>query len=97
MEIKRKFELLAATKRRYTIRQSPSVGRIACAKCGEPMVTTEQAAVFFDITQRRVFQIIEAGAAHFTEIETGAVMVCLPSLATVLDDKLQGNPNFEAE
>ncbi len=97
MEIKRKFELLAATKRRYTIRQSPSVRQTACAKCGEPMLTTEQAVVFFGITQRRVFQIIEAGAAHFTEIETGAVMVCLPSLAAVLDDQLQENPKFEAE
>ncbi len=87
MEIKRKFEMLVATNRRYTIRQSPSVRQIACAECGEPMLTTEQAAGLFDIRQRRIFQIIETEAAHFTEIEAGAVMICLTSLAEILDGK----------
>ena len=49
------------------------------------MLTTGQAAYFFDITQRRIFQIIETEAAHFTETEAGAVMICLNSLAAVLD------------
>ena len=44
MEIKRKFEMLIATNRRYTIRQSAPARQIACAECGEPMLTTEQAA-----------------------------------------------------
>ena len=85
MEIKRKFEMLVATNRRFTIRQSPSGRQIACAKCAEPMLTTEQAARIFGIAQRRVFQIIETGAAHFTEIETGAVLICIKSLAKFLD------------
>ena len=85
MEIKRSFEMLVATNRRYTIRQ-PAPGRqIACAECGEPMLTTEQAANIFGIKQRRVFQIIETEAAHFTETEAGALMICLTSLAEVLD------------
>ena len=85
MEIKRKFEMSVATNRRYIIRQSKQVGQIACAECGEPMLMTEQAAGFFGIKQRRIFQIIETEAAHFTEIEAGAVMICLNSLAAVLD------------
>lgn len=85
MEIKRKFEMSVATNRRYIIRQAASVKQIACAECGEPMLTAEQAANLFDIKQRRIFQIIEAQAAHFTEIETGAVIICLSSLAAVLD------------
>jgi hypothetical protein len=84
MEIKRKFEMSVATNRRYIIRQSKQVGQIACAECGEPMLTAEQAANMFGIKQRRIFQIIETEAAHFTEIEAGAVMVCLTSLAEVL-------------
>ena len=87
MEIKRKFEMLVATNRRYIIRQSPSVRQIACAKCGEPMLMTEQAAGFFGVKQRRIFQIIETEAAHFAEIEAGAVMICMTSLAEILDGK----------
>lgn len=91
MEIKRKFEMLVTTNRRYTIRQSPPGRQIGCAECGEPMLTTEQAAGLFGITQRRVFQIIETKAAHFTEIEAGAVMICLPSLAAVLEGEARKN------
>jgi len=84
MEIKRKFELLIDTNRRYIIRQPASGRQIACAECGEPMLTTEQAARIFGIKQRRIFQIIETEAAHFTETEAGAVIICLTSLAEVL-------------
>lgn len=85
MEIKRKFEMLVATNRRYVVRQSASAKQIVCAKCGAPVLTAEQAAGFFGIQQRRIFQIIETGAAHFIETEAGALMICLNSLAAVLD------------
>jgi len=85
MEIKRKFEMSVATNRRYIIHQSASGRQIPCAECGEPMLTTEQAANIFNIKQRRIFQIIETEAAHFTETEAGALMICLTSLAEVLD------------
>jgi len=39
----------------------------------------------FIVKMRRFFQMIETKAAHFTEIEAGAVMICLNSLAAVLD------------
>ncbi len=89
MKIKRKIEILVATNQKYVIRKSSSVRQIACAKCGEPMLTTEQAAGMFDITQRRIFQIIEIEAAHFTEIESGAVMICITSLAELLNGEMQ--------
>lgn len=89
MEIKRKFEMVIATNRRYIIHQSAPGKQIACAKCGEPMLTTEQAAIFFGIKQRRVFQIIETEMTHFREIEAGAVMICLKSLAGVLESEFQ--------
>ena len=91
MEIKRNFEMLVATNRRYIIRQSPLVRQIPCAECGEPMLMTEQAAGFFGVKQRRIFQIIEANAAHFTEIEAGAAMICLPSLTAFLDNEARNN------
>lgn len=88
MEIKRKFEGLVATNRRYIIRQSPSGGQIPCAECGEPMLATEQAGELFGIKQRRIFRIIEAEAAHFIETEASKVLVCLTSLALFLNDEV---------
>ena len=85
MEVKRKFEWFVETNRRYIIRQSAPDRQIVCAKCGEPMLTTEQAACFFGVKQRRIFQIIESGAAHFTEIEAGATIICITSLVEFLD------------
>lgn len=85
MEIKRNFEKLTVTRRRFVIRQTPSVKQMACAECGEPMLTIAQAAVLLGIKQSRIFQIVETGTAHFTEIEAGALMICLNSLSAVLD------------
>ena len=84
MEIKRKFEMLIETNRRYIIRQSAPGRQIRCAECDEPMLTVEQAAGFFNIKQRRIFQIIEAEAAHFAETEAGAAMICITSLEETL-------------
>ncbi len=97
MEIKRKFEMLVATNRRYIIRQSPSVAQIACAECGEPMLRVEQAANIFGIKQRRIFQIIETEAAHFTETEAGAVMICITSLAKILNNSDKQNNHHSSE
>ncbi|MBK6723180.1 MAG: hypothetical protein IPG58_07835 [Acidobacteria bacterium] len=87
MEIKRNFEGLTITKRRFVIRQTPSVKQMTCAECGEPMLAIAQAAVLLGIKQSRIFQIVETEAIHFTEIEEGAVMICLTSLSAVLDCK----------
>jgi hypothetical protein len=95
MEIKRKFEMLVATNRRYTIRQSTPGRQIACAECGEPMLTAEQSAKMFGITQRRIFQIVETEAVHFTEIEAGAVMICMTSLAEALEGEVQKNQSLK--
>ena len=86
MEIKRKFELLIETNRRYVIRQSSPGAPVACAQCSEPMLRVEQAADFFNIKQRHIFQIIETEAVHFSEIEAGAALICITSLKETLDD-----------
>ena len=84
MQIKRQFEMTIATRRRLIIRQTGTIETVFCNECGEAMLPAEQAAGFFGITQRRIFQIVETGAAHFTETQTGAAMICLSSLSTVL-------------
>ena len=87
MEIKRNFEELTITKRRFVIRQTPSVTQTTCAECGEPMLAIAQAAVLLGIKQSRIFQIVETDAAHFAEAEAGALMICVTSLSAVLDCK----------
>jgi len=93
MEIKKSFEKLVVTKRRFVIRQTQSVKQTNCAECGEPMLTIAQAAVLFRLRQSRIFQIIETGAAHFTEEETeaGALMICLTSLSVILNGEERKN------
>lgn len=88
MKIKRKVEMVVATNRRYKIHQSPTVKQFACAECGEPMLMTEQVAGFFGIKQRRIFQIIETKAVHFSETKAGVMMICLTSLAVFLEKNL---------
>lgn len=85
MEIKRSFEKLSVIKRRLIIRQTPPVKQTVCAECGETMLPIAQAAVLSDIKQSRIFHLVETGLVHFTEAEAGALMICLSSLAAVLD------------
>lgn len=85
MEIKRIFEKLTVTKRRFAILQTPLVKQTVCAECGEPMLPIAQTAVLFGIKQSRIFQIVETGAVHFTESKAGELMICLNSLAAVLE------------
>lgn len=85
MEIKRIFEELVVTKRRFVIRQMPSGKQTACAECGEPMLPIAQAAVLLSIKQSRIFQIIETKQIHFIETEDNAILICLTSLTTFLE------------
>lgn len=76
MEIKRKIGILIQTRRKFVIRQPPEGERVFCAECSEPMLTAEQTAALLAVSQRRIFQLVELGAGHFTETEAGALFVC---------------------
>jgi hypothetical protein len=91
MEIKRQFELRVTTERRFIIRQSAPEKQISCTRCGEPMLTTGQAAEMCGISERRIFRIIEAEAVHYSEAGARAVMICITSLAEILGDETQEN------
>ena len=80
MEIKRSVEISVEKTRRFVIRQPETDAIFTCPACNEPMLTAELAAVLFRVKCRRVYQHVEAGAAHFFETEAGAMLVCLPSL-----------------
>jgi hypothetical protein len=85
MEIKRTTEFFVESKRRIVIRQGESLEQFLCPRCGEPTLAAEQIAVVFGISRRRVYQLIETDAAHFAEIETGVVMICLASLTAIIE------------
>ncbi len=87
MEIKRKIEIFTATNRRLVVRRNNPAHDITCTDCGTTMVTSENAAKIFGISQRNVFRLVEAGSVHFTEVENGELMICLRSLTAVLDKK----------
>ena len=80
MEIKRTAEISVEKTRRFVIHQPETDAAIRCPMCGELMLAAEAAAVLFGVKCRLVYRIVEAGAAHFVETETGAMFVCPPSL-----------------
>lgn len=80
MEIKRSVEISVEKTRRFVIRQPETDKTILCPACNETMLTAEAAAILFQIKCRRIYQLVELGAAHFNETETGAMFVCPPSL-----------------
>lgn len=86
MEIKRTIELFTATNRRFVVRRQMPERQTECPGCGGGMLTVEQVARMFGISQRTVFQFVEAGTVHFTE-EAGDLIICLRSIAEILDRK----------
>jgi len=95
MEFKRTTEFFVERKRQIVIRQSDSTEPFFCPRCGEPTLPAEQIAVVFGISRRRVYRLIETGAAHFAEIETGAVMICPSSVAAFLGTVEEQSKNAE--
>jgi hypothetical protein len=81
MEIKRTTQIVVETERRYVVRQQAHTEPVICSSCNEVMLSAEQAAVVFDLSTRTVYQLVEKGTTHFVETETGALFVCLRSLA----------------
>lgn len=53
------------------------------------MLAIEQVAKALGIKQRRIFQLIETGSVHFAEPESGGALICITSLAEVLDGREQ--------
>lgn len=94
MEIKRKVEIFFETRRQFVIHQPETIEQIFCLECGEPMLAAEQAAEFFGTTRRQIYRYIETGGPHFLEAAAGAVMICIFSLAAIIDAAAnQNKPN----
>jgi hypothetical protein len=53
-----------------------------CAECAAvvPMITPEHAARLCDTGPRAIYRMVENGEAHFTEVDSCGVLVCVNSL-----------------
>lgn len=77
MEIKRKTEVSVKTSRRFVIRTVKNSEPFLCPECGGSMLAAEMAAELLGVSRRGIYRAIETGTTHFTETETGAVLICL--------------------
>lgn len=52
-----------------------------CVQChGEQIfVSADNAALFFELTAREIYQLAEANQVHFCELKNGQMYVCLGS------------------
>lgn len=99
MEMKRTTEILIESKRRFVVNPiEPAAEQTFCPICTGQMFTAEQIAQVLFVSRRTVYSSVETKAAHFSEIEGGSVLVCLTSLAAILDDggrQLSADANTE--
>jgi len=53
-----------------------------CGPCATiaPMVTPEHAARLLGTAPRAIYRLVESGGVHFTEIDSGGLLVCVNSL-----------------
>ncbi|HET6892194.1 MAG TPA: hypothetical protein VFH31_13910 [Pyrinomonadaceae bacterium] len=79
---KRITRLSIETERTYIFR-SRDDSRVAwCTRCGAEteMATVAGASDVSGLSELAIYQFVESGALHFTEDESGRVLVCLVSL-----------------
>lgn len=60
-----------------------------CVQCqGEQIfVSAENAASYFGLTAREIYQLAEANQIHFYELKNGQMYVCLGSRKKILGEK----------
>lgn len=89
MKIIRKTDILVETKRRFIICQPEQDERFFCPCCPGQMISAEASAVFFRLSRRDVYRMIETGKVHFSETETGLLFICPESFAEILTNETE--------
>jgi len=86
MAIRRRISIVAATERVLIICPAGHTRRTECQTCAVqgPMLTPVEAARLMHESQRRIYQLLEAGQLHFTETED-ELLICPTSLRRALD------------
>lgn len=76
MEIKRKTNILVKTERKLVVQMDETGEQPGCENCAEQMFTAQSAAVFFGISTREIYRLIETGKIRFIETESKIIYIC---------------------
>ena len=79
----KKTEIWIETREQIIVRSLPVKFYATCLDCQTETVflAPEHAAAINNISLREIFRLVEGGAIHFLETETGATLLCFISLS----------------
>lgn len=79
-------QIVFEVEERILVRSGEFTAPADCPFCGEivAMGTPCTAAALYDLSEREIFRLIEAGSIHFTE--TTQVLICLKSIREFLEE-----------
>ena len=83
--MRRKAEITLEVEETIILRQVAETLTAFCTHCraSVEMITPQHAAALFDLSEREIFRLMEAGKIHF--IETDRVYVCRDSLTNAAE------------
>jgi hypothetical protein len=83
--MKTKAAVTIETERLLVIQRSPGSVESWCGVCAAQvdMVGVQEAATIAGASERKIFQLSEAGAIHLAETEEGRAFFCVPSLLKI--------------
>ncbi len=83
---KRKTVITVETHSLTIVRSSNGATRLRCAACEAEtqMLSIEQAASLFSVTERAIFRLVESRRVHFHETPAGQLLICAESLRDLL-------------
>lgn len=77
MKITRKTNVFVKTVRKFIVHRQATGESVFCSECSEEMVSAQEAAVFFGVSSRAIYRLIEQSKIHFDETEFNQIYVCL--------------------
>lgn len=79
-------QIVFEVEERVVVRSGEFTTAGYCPNCGETvgMAAPSTTAALYDLSEREIFRLIEAGTIHFTEV--GQVMICLKSIRGFLEE-----------
>lgn len=97
MKVKRRTETTIEAHEVWVVRRSRQGSLAWCSECAThvPMLTPDDAAKLTKVTPRTIYQWVEAGRIHFSEMGIGGLRICLASLpleGTVQPSRRGGPP-----
>lgn len=85
MKIKRRTKIVTETERKLSIAVKRVPVRFFCVRCAASaeMLSINEAANRTEKNWREIVGLIESGALHSTETETGEIYICARSLSVI--------------